>query len=176
MAFSWEIQLHSVVERPFTAVSGYRRHWRRLLWQVLCIVNARFLFIARRCCYLCCGVCPRDLGSFLLSLLAICFTIPRDMTLTSTPCFFFFNYRILLRSWETFQVPAQRLLEMLKMEMPPVPEPIVCDIEATTLSVYWHRPPAGKVIDRFRVQVNGVIGMSELAGNACPLPLGELGK
>jgi hypothetical protein len=73
---------------------------------------------------------------------------------------FFYLSRLLYRAWQTISIPAPKLMDILRIDVPAAPELVIYDIKTTSASIYWTKPAPGKSVERFRVQINGVIGES----------------
>ncbi|KAK4101595.1 hypothetical protein N658DRAFT_496025 [Parathielavia hyrcaniae] len=71
------------------------------------------------------------------------------------------------RAWLTLWKPVPELINILGVEVPDPPDVSLAEIRADAATVNWTRPPANRSVQKFLIQVNGVV-VGEVAANQEP--------
>ena len=93
-------------------------------------------------------------------------------------------HRILYRIWLIYQKPVDELVDLLGLDIPPVPEVSLAGITAESVLLYWKSPDNHSAALRHAIQVNGIKGIlsESLFKNLFPSllttvwPVGEFGR
>jgi hypothetical protein len=73
--------------------------------------------------------------------------------------------RIFYRIWQIYQKPVEELVDLLGIEIPPVPQVSLAGITAESILLYWKPTDFQSVSLRYVIQVNGIKG--ECLGSSC---------
>ncbi|KAK4152229.1 hypothetical protein C8A00DRAFT_35082 [Chaetomidium leptoderma] len=71
------------------------------------------------------------------------------------------------RAWQTLWKPVPDLINILGVDVPDPPDVSLADIRADAATVNWTRPTASRSVQKFLIQVNGVV-VGEVAANQEP--------
>ncbi|KAL2161400.1 hypothetical protein VTH06DRAFT_7961 [Thermothelomyces fergusii] len=71
------------------------------------------------------------------------------------------------RAWQTLWKPVPELINILGVDVPDPPDVSLAEIRADAATVNWTRPPPNRSVQKFLIQVNGVI-VGEVAANQEP--------
>ncbi|KAK3383711.1 hypothetical protein B0T24DRAFT_518957 [Lasiosphaeria ovina] len=71
------------------------------------------------------------------------------------------------RAWQTLWKPVPELISILGVDVPDPPDVSLAGIRADAATVNWSRPPANRSVQKFLIQVNGVV-VGEVAANQEP--------
>ncbi|KAH6845307.1 hypothetical protein B0I37DRAFT_311552 [Chaetomium sp. MPI-CAGE-AT-0009] len=71
------------------------------------------------------------------------------------------------RAWQTLWKPVPELINILGVDVPDPPDVSLADIRADAATVNWTRAPANRSVQKFLIQVNGVV-VGEVAANQEP--------
>ncbi|KXX82941.1 hypothetical protein MMYC01_200627 [Madurella mycetomatis] len=71
------------------------------------------------------------------------------------------------RAWQTLWKPVPELISILGVDVPDPPDVSLAGIRADAATVNWTRPPANRSVQKFLIQVNGVV-VGEVAANQEP--------
>ncbi|EAQ92644.1 hypothetical protein CHGG_00879 [Chaetomium globosum CBS 148.51] len=71
------------------------------------------------------------------------------------------------RAWQTLWKPVPELINILGVDVPDPPDVSLADIRADAATVNWTRAPANRSVQKFLIQVNGVV-VGEVATNQEP--------
>jgi hypothetical protein len=74
-------------------------------------------------------------------------------------------YRLVRRGWQTLWKPVPELINILGVDVPDPPDVSLAEIRADAATVNWTRSPANRSVQKFLIQVNGVVG--ELGPGMC---------
>lgn len=66
--------------------------------------------------------------------------------------------RLVRRAWQTLWKPVPELIGILGVEVPDPPDVSLAGIRADAATVNWTRSPANRSVQKFLIQVNGVVG------------------
>lgn len=77
--------------------------------------------------------------------------------------------RLACRAWQVLWKPVPELISILGVDVPDPPDVTLAGIRADAATVNWTRPPANRSVQKFLIQVNGVIGEC-LEGPRCSEP------
>jgi hypothetical protein len=66
--------------------------------------------------------------------------------------------RLLRRSWQTLWKPVPELIGILGVEVPDAPDVSLAGIRADAAVLNWSRAQVKKPVEKFLIQVNGVVG------------------
>lgn len=69
-----------------------------------------------------------------------------------------YNNRILYRIWQIYQKPNEELVDLLGLDIPPVPEVSLAGIAAESVLLYWKPLDNQSTSLRYAIQVNGIKG------------------
>lgn len=72
--------------------------------------------------------------------------------------FLWYLYRLVRRTVQTLWKPVPELINILGVDVPEPPDVSLADIRADAATVNWTRPPANRSVQKFLIQVNGVVG------------------
>jgi len=67
-------------------------------------------------------------------------------------------YRLVRRAWQTLWKPVPELINILGVDVPDSPDVSLAEIRADAATVNWTRAPANRPVQKFLIQVNGVVG------------------
>jgi hypothetical protein len=67
-------------------------------------------------------------------------------------------HRLVRRAWQTLWKPVPELINILGVDVPDPPDVSLADIRADAATVNWTRAPANRSVQKFLIQVNGVVG------------------
>ena len=67
-------------------------------------------------------------------------------------------YRLVRRAWQTLWKPVPELINILGVDVPDPPDVSLAEIRADAATVNWTRAPANRPVQKFLIQVNGVVG------------------
>ena len=67
-------------------------------------------------------------------------------------------YRLLHRSWQTLWKPVPDLISILGVDVPEAPDVSLAGIRADAATLSWTRPPSNRPVQRYLIQVNGILG------------------
>jgi hypothetical protein len=67
-------------------------------------------------------------------------------------------YRLVRRAWQTLWKPVPELINILGVDVPDTPDVSLAEIRADAATVNWSRPPPNRSVQKFLIQVNGVVG------------------
>lgn len=67
-------------------------------------------------------------------------------------------YRLVRRAWQTLWKPVPELINILGVDVPDPPDVSLAEIRADAATVNWTRPPPNRSVQKFLIQVNGVVG------------------
>ncbi len=62
------------------------------------------------------------------------------------------------RAWQTLWKPVPELINILGVDVPDPPDVSLAEIRADAATVNWTRAPANRPVQKFLIQVNGVVG------------------
>lgn len=65
---------------------------------------------------------------------------------------------LLRRALQTLWKPVPELISILGVDVPDPPDVSLAGIRADAATVNWTRPPANRSVQKFLIQVNGVVG------------------
>ncbi|KAL2182437.1 hypothetical protein L209DRAFT_767778 [Thermothelomyces heterothallicus CBS 203.75] len=71
------------------------------------------------------------------------------------------------RAWQTLWKPVPELINILGVDVPDPPDVSLAEIRADAATVNWTRPPPNRSVQKFLIQVNGVV-VGEVAANQEP--------
>ncbi|KAL2021413.1 hypothetical protein VTK56DRAFT_7166 [Thermocarpiscus australiensis] len=74
---------------------------------------------------------------------------------------------LLRRALQTLWKPVPELISILGVDVPDPPDVSLAGIRADAATVHWSRPPANRSVQKFLIQVNGVV-VGEVAANQEP--------
>lgn len=80
--------------------------------------------------------------------------------------------RIFYRIWQIYQKPVEELVDLLGIEIPPVPQVSLAGITAESILLYWKPTDLQSVTLRYVIQVNGIKG--KCLGRGCLRVVGKL--
>ena len=66
--------------------------------------------------------------------------------------------RILYRIWQIYQKPVDELVDLLGLDIPPIPEVSLAGITAESVLLYWKPPGNQSASLKHAIQVNGIKG------------------
>lgn len=66
--------------------------------------------------------------------------------------------RLVRRAWQTLWKPVPELINILGVDVPDPPDVSLAGIRSDAATVNWTRPPANRSVQKFLIQVNGVVG------------------
>lgn len=66
--------------------------------------------------------------------------------------------RLLHRLWQVYQKPVRELVDVLGLDIPPVPDVSLAGISADSVLLYWKPPENHHVALKHIIQVNGING------------------
>lgn len=66
--------------------------------------------------------------------------------------------RILYRIWQIYQRSNEELINLLGLDIPPVPEVSLAGIAAESVLLYWKPPENQSATLKYAIQVNGIKG------------------
>jgi len=81
--------------------------------------------------------------------------------------------RLVRRAWQTLWKPVPELISILGVEVPDPPDVSLAEIRADAATVNWTRAPANRSVQKFLIQVNGVVG--ELGPTSLTRPAEHVG-
>ncbi|KAL1836318.1 hypothetical protein VTJ49DRAFT_5313 [Mycothermus thermophilus] len=71
------------------------------------------------------------------------------------------------RAWQTLWKPVPELINILGVDVPDPPDVSLAEIRADAATIHWTRAPANRSVQKFLIQVNGVV-VGEVAANQEP--------
>ncbi|KAK0730399.1 hypothetical protein B0H67DRAFT_475227 [Lasiosphaeris hirsuta] len=71
------------------------------------------------------------------------------------------------RAWQTLWKPVPELISILGVDVPDPPDVSLAGIRADAATLNWTRPPANRPVQKFLIQVNGVV-VGDVAANQEP--------
>ncbi|KAK3945403.1 hypothetical protein QBC46DRAFT_117262 [Diplogelasinospora grovesii] len=74
---------------------------------------------------------------------------------------------LLRRAWQTLWKPVPELINILGVDVPDPPDVSLAGIRPDAATVNWTRPPANRSVQKFLIQVNGVV-VGEVGANQEP--------
>jgi hypothetical protein len=66
--------------------------------------------------------------------------------------------RIFYRIWQIYQKPMEELVDLLGLDIPPVPQVSLAGITAESILLYWKPTEVQSVTLKYIIQVNGIKG------------------
>ena len=106
-------------------------------------------------------------ANMLLTGAAACWYVPSDQQdlTTRDPCrpmhsqlTPLFSSRLVHRAWQTLWKPVPELISVLGVDVPDPPDVSLAGIRADAATLNWTRAPANRSVQKFLIQVNGVVG------------------
>lgn len=70
--------------------------------------------------------------------------------------------RLFYRIWQIYQKPIEELVDLLGLDIPPVPHVSLAGITSESILLYWKPTEAQSVSLKYVIQVNGIKGWSFL--------------
>ncbi len=77
--------------------------------------------------------------------------------------------RIFYRIWQIYQKPMEELVDLLGLDIPPVPQVSLAGISAESILLYWKPTEVQSVTLKYVIQVNGIKGSYSSIENAANL-------
>lgn len=68
------------------------------------------------------------------------------------------SLRLMRRAWQTLWKPVPELISILGVDVPDAPDVMLAGIGVDKATVNWARPQPNKPVQKFLIQVNGVVG------------------
>jgi hypothetical protein len=78
-------------------------------------------------------------------------------------------FRIFYRIWQIYQKPMEELVDLLGLDIPPVPQVSLAGITAESILLYWKPTEVQSVTLKYIIQVNGIKGEYSNPENAAPV-------
>lgn len=68
--------------------------------------------------------------------------------------------RLFYRIWQIYQKPIEELVDLLGLDIPPVPHVSLAGITSESILLYWKPTEAQSASLKYVIQVNGIKGWS----------------